>query len=67
MPGEIDAFASTKGAISSKWEDYVAHFIAGDVVGFNRVYSVYSADSITDSIEFVELKKAEIQSVRVGE
>jgi hypothetical protein len=62
MPGEIDAFESTKGAVSSKWEDYVAHFVAGDVYVFQKVYSVYNADSIADSIEFVELKKAEIQS-----
>ncbi len=67
MPGEIDAFESTKGAISSKWEDYVAHFVAGDVYVFSKVYSVYNADSIADSIEFVELKKAEIHSLVFGE
>ncbi|HNS67314.1 MAG TPA: hypothetical protein PKG97_06985, partial [Mesotoga infera] len=66
MPGEIDAFESTKGAVSSKWEDYVAHFVAGDVYVFQKVYSVYNADSIADSIEFVELKKAEIQYLVFG-
>jgi len=44
----------------------VAHFVAGDVYVFQKVYSVYNADSIADSIEFVELKKAEIQSLVFG-
>ncbi|KUK66847.1 MAG: Uncharacterized protein XD86_1028, partial [Mesotoga infera] len=56
MPGEIDIFESTKGYVSSNWEDYVRHFVAGDVVSFKRVYSIYNADSIEDSIEFVEMK-----------
>ncbi|RLL90727.1 hypothetical protein BG32_05000 [Mesotoga sp. HF07.pep.5.2.highcov] len=67
MPGEIDIFESTKDYVSSNWEDYVKHFVAGDVVSFKRVYSIYSADSIEDSIEFVEMKKSEIQSLKIGE
>ncbi|MGC9320816.1 MAG: hypothetical protein ACP5FY_00985 [Kosmotogaceae bacterium] len=67
MPGEIDIFESTKGYVSSNWEDYVRHFVAGDVVSFKRVYSIYNADSIEDSIEFVEMKKSEIQSLKIGE
>jgi len=67
MPGEIDIFESTKDYVSSSWEDYVKRFAAGDVVSFKRVYSIYNADSIGDSIEFVELKKAEIQSLKIGE
>jgi len=67
MPGELDIFDSTKGYVSSKWEDYVKRFAAGDVVSFKRVYSIYNAHSIEDSIEFAELKKSEIHSLKIGE
>ncbi|HNU22931.1 MAG TPA: hypothetical protein PKN37_01615 [Mesotoga sp.] len=67
MPGEIDIFESTRGYVSSNWEDYVKRFAAGDVVSFKRVYSIFNADSIQDSIEFAELKKSEIQSLKIGE
>lgn len=66
MPGEFQLYESTKG-LGEDWNDFVMHFIAGDVEEFSRIYSLYGADSIEDAIDGIDLRTMEIQSIKIGE
>ncbi len=66
IPGEFEAYEATKGAISTKLEDWVAHFKAGDVVSFTRLFVVGKGSSLKDVVEYLEGRAHEFQSVSVS-
>lgn len=66
MPGEFQAYESTKG-VGEGWENFVMHHKAGDEVKMNRIYSLFMSDSIEDAVDHLDLRTLELQSLKIGE
>ncbi|AJC73813.1 hypothetical protein AJ81_05960 [Pseudothermotoga hypogea DSM 11164 = NBRC 106472] len=67
MPGEFDAYESTRGIYSMKVEDMPNRYKFGDSVSHLRLLSLYSAPNIESAVKWIETKSASFRSVKVGE
>lgn len=67
MPGEFDAYESTKNVYSMKVEDMPNRYKAGDTVRHLRLYHVYTASNIESAIKWLEEKSASFRTLKVGE
>jgi hypothetical protein len=67
MPGEFDAYESTKGIYSMKVEDMPNRYKYGDSVNHTRLFSLYSAPNVESAVRWMETKSASFRAVKVGE
>ncbi|AEH51607.1 hypothetical protein [Pseudothermotoga thermarum] len=67
MPGEFDAYESTKNIYSMKVEDMPNRYKAGDTVRHLRLYSLYTAENIAQAIKWMEQKSASFRVLKIGE
>ncbi len=67
MPGEFDAYESTKNVYSMKVEDMPNRYKAGDTVQHLRLYSLYNASDVTSAIKWIEEKSASFRALKIGE
>lgn len=66
IPSEFNAYEATKGAVSGKQEDWVAHFKAGDSVTFTRLFAVRKSGNVEDTIRYLEKRAHEFQNVSIS-
>ncbi|WGS65088.1 hypothetical protein [Marinitoga aeolica] len=72
LPGEMDNYEATKGVFPPYSEEnvgkyWMAKFKAGDVVKYNRYYSIFQSRDTNEAIDFLEKRTAEIQGVHIIE
>lgn len=67
MPGEFDAYESTRGVYSMKVEDMPNRYKFGDSVNHVRLFSLYSAPNVEAAVKWIEAKSASFRSIKVGE
>jgi len=63
IPGEFDVYAATKGCVPKG--QLPNRYKAGDVVVFNRVYSIYNSSSEYNAVRYLEGRTKEFRSVKI--
>ncbi|PLV60421.1 hypothetical protein [Thermotoga sp. KOL6] len=67
IPSEFDVYPATKGAYSLKLENMPNHYKHGDTVRHLRLFTLYSAENVTDAIKLLEKKSESFRKLKIGE
>lgn len=70
-PGEFYTNPITENILNpsntpEQWAKLAIHYIPGETVNFERLYSVYNSNDIADAIQYLTQRTAEFRSVKIS-